>query len=334
MKIGTIFEGMRSRACISLPLAFALGAVVNIPAWAQGALDKSVRWVVPYPAGGGSDFMARTVAQGLQTSAGAGVVVDNKPGGNGAVAVADIKRASRENITWINVDNGVMVFNPALYSRLGYDPEKDLRPVTLLGRLPMILVAGPSAEVSTAQEWLAKSKANPGKFSFGSAGAGSPQHMAMELLKRATGTFTVHIPYRGSAPALADLVGGQIPVLMTDYAAARGFIQSGKIKALAVANATRVPYLPEVPTLTELGVRNAESSAWVGVAVSAATSDEVVRQTHQAIRAALTQSAVSDKLSAAGIDPIAVSPEQFEMQLKAERQRWQQLIRELKITLD
>ena len=254
MKIGTIFEGMRSRACISLPLAFALGAVVNIPAWAQGALDKSVRWVVPYPAGGGSDFMARTVAQGLQTSAGAGVVVDNKPGGNGAVAVADIKRASRENITWINVDNGVMVFNPALYSRLGYDPEKDLRPVTLLGRLPMILVAGPSAEVSTAQEWLAKSKANPGKFSFGSAGAGSPQHMAMELLKRATGTFTVHIPYRGIAPAMLDMVGGQIQVLTGTIPALAPFVRDGRIKPLAVTTAQKHPALPQVPGLLELGL--------------------------------------------------------------------------------
>lgn len=331
MMIQKFLTAVRPIASIGLASVAVLG---SLPTWAQGALDKSVRWVVPYPAGGGSDFMARTVAQGLPMSAGAAVVVDNKPGGNGAVAVADVKRAPRDSATWINVDNGVMVFNPALYTRLGYDPEKDLRPVTLLGRLPMILVAGPSAEVSTAQEWVAKTRANPGKFSFGSAGAGSPQHMAMELLKRATGTFTVHIPYRGSAPALADLVGGQIPVLMTDYAAARSFIQSGKIKALAVANSTRVSYLPDVPTLAELGVRNAESAAWVGVAVPAATSDEGVRQTHQAIRTALTQSVVSDKLAAAGIEPVSVNPEQFEAQLKAERQRWHQLIRELKISLD
>lgn len=303
-------------------------------AWAQTALDKPVRWVVPYPAGGGSDFMARTVSQGLPLAAGAAVVVDNKPGGNGAVAVADVKRSARENLTWINVDNGVMVFNAALYGRLGYDPEKDLRPVTLLGRLPMILVAGPSAEVNTAQEWLAKTRANPGKFSYGSAGAGSPQHMAMELLKRATGTFTVHIPYRGSAPALADLVGGQIPVLMTDYAAARSFIQSGKIKALAVASSARAAYLPDVPTLAELGVRNAESAAWVGVAVPSSASEEQVGQAHQAIRTALAQSAVRDRLAAAGIEPVAISPEQFDAQIKAERQRWHPLIKELGITLD
>lgn len=331
MTIGTTVTRLCRHAGIGMVWMLLLG---GSQAWAQAALDKPVRWVVPYPAGGGSDFMARTVAQGLPLSGGAAVVVDNKPGGNGAVAVADVKRAPRENVTWINVDNGVMVFNSALYTRLGYDPEKDLRPVTLLGRLPMILVAGPSAEVSTAQEWLAKTRAHPGKFSFGSAGAGSPQHMAMELLKRATGTFTVHIPYRGSAPALADLVGGQIPVLMTDYAAARSFIQSGKIKALAVANSSRVSYLPDVPTLAELGVRNAESAAWVGVAVPAAASDDQVRQAHQAIRTALAQSVVSDKLAAAGIEPVAVSPEQFDAQIKTERQRWHQLIKELKITLD
>ena len=200
---------------LSLPLAFA-AVLAPSQASAQAFPSKPIRWVIPYPAGGGSDFMARAVAHVLPTELGQPVLVDNKPGGNGVVAVSDILRSPKDGHILLNVDNGVLVFNPILYKSLGYNPERDLRPVTLMGRLPMILLVGPGSNAKDAKSFIAQAKAQPGKLSYGSAGAGSPQHMAMELLKKTAGLHMVHIPYRGSAPALSDLVGGQIPALMSD----------------------------------------------------------------------------------------------------------------------
>ncbi|HVR50143.1 MAG TPA: tripartite tricarboxylate transporter substrate binding protein [Pseudorhodoferax sp.] len=321
------------RLILCLPLALAT-ALAPLQASAQAFPSKPVRWVVPYPAGGGSDFMARTVAHLLPTELNQPVVVDNKPGGNGAVAVSDVVRSAKDGHTLLNVDNGVLVFNPVLYKNLGYNPSRDLRPVTLLGMLPMILLVGPGSDAKTAKDFIAQAKANPGKLSFGSAGAGSPQHMTMELLKKIAGLHMVHIPYRGSAPALADLVGGQIPTLMSDYPASMGFIKSGKVRPLAVAGPKRLSYLPDVPTFAELGLAEVESAAFVGVAAAAGTPDAAVASMQQAIAATLVKPEVTQKYRDAGIEPVVFTPQQFGQMLEAENARWHQIIRQLNISLD
>ena len=225
---------------ISCVFMWTLGVICNMPlaSLAQSASypSKNIRWVVPYPAGGGSDFLARTISQQLSVQLKQSILIDNKPGANTAIAAADVAHAPADGHTILSADNGTMVFNPALYAKLSYNPEKDLVPVTLMGKFPMILVVGPSSDAKDAKDFIRKAKAKPGSVNFGSAGAGSPHHLAMELLKVHAGLFMVHIPYRGAAPALTDLAGGQIPAMMVDLAAGAGFIKSGKVRALAASS--------------------------------------------------------------------------------------------------
>ena len=318
-----------SAALLALPLALGASA-----ASAQAYPSKSIRWLVPYPAGGGADFLARTIGQQLSTQIGQPVVIENKPGGNTAIAASEVARAPADGYTVLTADNGTMVFNTALYGKLSYNPDKDLTPVTLMGRIPMILVAGPASDAKDAKDFIAKAKAQPGKISYGSAGAGSPHHLAMELLKTRTGLHMVHIPYRGAAPALGDLAGGQIPVMMVDMAAGAGFIKSGKIRPLAVANDNRLPQLPDVPTFAELGMKGVEAAALVGLVAPAALPADVKATLQKQVAAAIEQPAVKQKLIEFGVEPVGSSSQAYADLLKAENTRWHKLIKDLKITLD
>ena len=295
---------------------------------------KPIRWVVPYPAGGGSDFLARTIGQQLSTQVGQPIVVDNKPGGNTAVAASDVIRSPADGYTILSADNGTMVFNSALYAKLSYNPEKDLTPVTLMGKFPMILVVPQSSDIKDAKDFIAKAKAKPGHTSYGSAGAGSPHHLAMELLKVNAGLHMVHIPYRGAAPALSDLAGGQITAMMVDMAAGAGFIKGGKARPLAVANPTRLPQLPDVPTFAELGYKNVEAAAQVGVVAAAGTPADVVAALQKQITTAIQQPAVRQKLIDFGIEPVGSTSQQYADLIRTEVKRWHKLIRDQKISLD
>lgn len=317
---------------MALPL---MAATTNATAQAaQGFPSKPVRWVVPYPAGGGSDFLARTIGQPWSTAAGQPVVIDNKPGGNTAIGASDVARSAADGYTVLSADNGTLVFNPALYKSLSYNPSKDLAPVTLMGRFPMILVVGPSVTAANAKDFIAQAKAKPGGFNYGSAGAGSPHHLAMELMKSEIGLTMTHAPYRGAAPALADVAGGQIPAMMVDLAAGAGFIKGGKVKALAVANATRLPQLPDVPTFAELGYKNIEAAALVGLVVPAATPADTIAALNKQIVAAIHEPAVHKKLVDFGVEPVGNTPAQFDALIKSESTKWHKLIRDLKISLD
>ena len=323
---------MKPIACallVGLALTLASGAAL-----AQAYPSKPIRWLVPYPAGGGSDFLARTIGAALSTQVNQPVVVDNKPGANTAIAAAEVARAAPDGYTVLSADNGTMTFNAALYSKLAYNPEKDLTPVTLMGRFPMILVVGPASDAKDAKDFMAKAKANPGKISYGSVGAGSPHHLAMEMLKSRTGLHMVHIPYRGAAPALADLAGGQIPVMMVDMAAGAGFIKSGKVRPLAVANDKRLPQLPDVPTFAELGVKGVESAALVGLVGPANMPPEVLAALQKQVAAVIQQPAVSQKLIDFGVQPVGSTSAEYAALLASENARWRALIKELKIALD
>ena len=322
-------KSLISAALLALPLALGASA-----ASAQAYPSKPIRWLVPYPAGGGSDFLARTIGQQLSTQIGQPVVIENKPGGNTAIAASEVARAPADGYTVLSADNGTMVFNTALYGKLSYNPDKDLTPVTLMGRFPMILVVGPGSDAKDAKDFIAKAKAAPGKISYGSAGAGSPHHLAMELLKTRTGLHMVHIPYRGAAPALGDLAGGQIPVMMVDMAAGAGFIKSGKIRPLAVANDKRLPQLPDVPTFAELGMKGVEAAALVGLVAPAALPADVKATLQKQVAAAIHSPAISQKLIEFGVEPVGSSSADYAALLKSENARWHQLIKDLKITLD
>lgn len=315
-------------------LALPLWAATNAAAQPAAYPSKPIRWIVPYAAGGGSDFLARTIGQTLSTQVGQPVLVDNKPGGNTALGAAETARAPADGYTVLSADNGTMVFNPALYKSLSYSPTKDLAPVTLMGRFPMILVVGANSGITSAQDFIAQARAKPGGMNYASAGAGSPHHLAMELLKVQSKVFMVHVPYRGAAPALADVAGGQVPAMMVDMAAGAGFIKGGKVKALAVANATRLPQLPDVPTFAELGIKNVEAAALVGMVVPAATPPDVINALNKSVVAAINEPGVRKRLIDFGVEPVGNTPAQFAELLRNETTRWQKLITDLKITLD
>ena len=313
-------------------LAFSVLAASS--AMAQTYPSKPIRWLVPYPAGGGSDFLARTIGQQLSAQVGQPVIVDNKPGANTAVAAAETARAAPDGYTMLSADNGTMVFNPVLYKSLSYSPTKDLAPVTLMGRFPMILVVNPESGITDAKAFIEKAKASAEGLNYASAGAGSPHHLAMELLKVETGLRLVHVPYRGAAPALTDVASGQVPAMMVDLAAGAGFIKGGKVKPLAVANAVRLPQLPDVPTFAELGYKNVEAAALVGLVVPAATPADTVTALNKQIVSAIREPGVNKKLQDFGVEPVGSTPAEFADLLKNETTRWQKLIRDLGITLD
>jgi tripartite-type tricarboxylate transporter receptor subunit TctC len=312
-------------------LAFLTGSGM---AHAQSFPSKPIRWVVPYPAGGGSDFLARTISQQMSAQVGQSILVDNKPGGNTAIAASEVARSAADGYTIMSADNGTMVFNSALYAKLSYNPEKDLVPVTLMGKFPMILVVAANSDVKDAKDFVARAKAAPGHINYGSAGAGSPHHLAMELLKVNAGLHMVHIPYRGAAPALTDLAGGQVVAMMVDMAAGAGFLKGGKVRPLAVANPTRLPQLPDVPTFAELGFKGVEAAAQVGVVAPAGTPADVVNALQKQIAAAIQTPAVRQKLIDFGIEPVGSTPQQYADLIKVEVQRWHKLIRDQKISLD
>ncbi|MBN9539733.1 MAG: ABC transporter substrate-binding protein [Alphaproteobacteria bacterium 65-37] len=323
---------MMKRLLAGCLLAFSVLAASS--AMAQTYPSKPIRWLVPYPAGGGSDFLARTIGQQLSTQVGQPVIVDNKPGANTAVAAAETARAAPDGYTMLSADNGTMVFNPVLYKSLSYSPTKDLAPVTLMGRFPMILVVNPESGITDAKAFIEKAKASAEGLNYASAGAGSPHHLAMELLKVETGLRLVHVPYRGAAPALTDVASGQVPAMMVDLAAGAGFIKGGKVKPLAVANAVRLPQLPDVPTFAELGYKNVEAAALVGLVVPAATPADTVTALNKQIVSAIREPGVNKKLQDFGVEPVGSTPAEFADLLKSETTRWQKLIRDLGITLD
>ena len=315
--------------------ALALAVAWGTAAHAQREFPaRPIRWIVPYPAGAGADIVARTIGTQLAIDAGQPVQIENRAGGNTALGAIEAARAPADGYTVLSADNGTLVFNPALYRNLSYNPARDFAPVTLLGRLPMVLLVGPSSGVKDARAFIEDARAFPGKISFASAGTGSPQHLAMELLERQAGLRMVHVPYRGAAPALADLTGGQLAAMMCDLAAANRFLQSGKVRALAVANATRLPQLPEVPTFAELGMPQVEAAALMGLVAPAGTPPEAVARLQQSVASAIHNPAVRRKLAEFGVEPVGSTPAQFEALIGNETVRWHALIKDLNLSLD
>lgn len=322
-----ILKTLALTALIAAPLTTMTAAQAAYP-------EQPLRWIVPYAAGGGSDFLARTISNSLTGIMGQTVVVENKPGGNTAIAAAETARAQPDGYTVLSADNGTLVFNSALYSKLTYDPQKDLAPVTLLGRFPMILVADPASGLDSVDKVIERARNDKAGLNFASAGAGSPHHLAMELFKHELKLNMTHIPYKGAAPSLTDVAGGQVPVMMVDLAAGAGFIKGGKVKPLAVANPERLPQLPDVPTFAELGYPSVVAAAHVGMVAPSATPADTIKILNEKVVAALTEPKVNATLVEFGIQPVGNSPEEYAEMLKAETERWHALIKELGITLD
>jgi tripartite-type tricarboxylate transporter receptor subunit TctC len=315
-------------------LACAIAALACAEAVAQAYPAKPIRWLVPYPAGGGSDFIARAIGAQLTANVGQPVVIDNRPGAGTMIAAEATAKSAPDGYTLLSADNGTLVFNSALYSKMPYDPVNDLAPVSLIARVPLLLVANPSFQGNDARSFIEQAKATPGRVNYGSPGAGSPHHLAMELLARATGISVAHVAYKGAAPAVQDLIGGQIPVMILDTAVALPQIKAGRIKALGALTPARLPQLPDVATMEEQGVKGVVAYAWIGVVVPAATPKDLVAALNMEINKASQAPAVSARLRDFGIEPLSGTPERMRDYIASESRLWHALIKERNIRLD
>ncbi len=306
-------------------------------AQAQTWPTKPVRWVVAFPAGGGSDFLARQLAPQLGKQIGQPVVIDNRPGAAGMIGTDNAAKSAPDGYTMVTGDNGAMVFHPAMYKRVPYDPQ-DLAPVGFMARFPLILAVNAHAGFNGVQQLIDEIKKNPGKYSYASPGIGSPHQLAMELFKSRTNSYVVHVPYRGTAAAVQDVIGGQVPMMVLDSAAGLPQIRSGKVKALAVMSKKRLPTLPDVPTLDELpasyNLKGFEVAAWQGLFVPKGTPADIVSKLTLEMNKAINMPEVRNRLEDFGLDVVPSDGPTLSAFIQAETKLWHALIKERKLSAD
>jgi tripartite-type tricarboxylate transporter receptor subunit TctC len=313
----------------------ALGAsLFAVGAAAQSYPSKPVRWVVGYPAGGGTDFLARTAGAQLSQQLGQPVLVDNRPGAGAMIASEHVARAPADGYTVLSADNGVLVYNPVLYKKLPYDPEKDFALLGMMGRSALVITAGPNAGFADAKALLAELKRSPGKYSIGTPGNGSPHHLALELFQREAGVSLLHVPYKGGAPAMQDLMAGQVPLIVLDLPSGVSAVKAGKITPLIALSAERMPQLPNVPTAKELGYPAVEAYAWQGLVAPAATPKDVQARLGAELQKAVSDPAVRQKLFDAGWDATPADAAAMTRYTESERKKWHALIKARDIKLD
>jgi tripartite-type tricarboxylate transporter receptor subunit TctC len=318
------------RAALALALAATL---FPLSALADTWPSKPIRWVVAYPAGGGSDFLARQLAPQLGKQLGQNLVIDNRPGAAGIIGTDNAAKSPADGYTILTGDNGAMVFHEAMYKKIPYAPA-DFTPVGFMARFPLIVAVNPSAGFTDAKQWLDALKKNPGKFSYASPGIGSPHHLAMELLKDRTKTFVVHVPYRGTALAVQDVISGQVPMMVLDTAAGLPQIRSGKVKALAVMSRKRIAALPDVPTLDELGVKDFEVTAWQGLFVPKGTPAEIVARLTAEMNKAIAVPEVKARLEDFGLEVLPSDGLALAGFIQKETTFWHALIKERKLSAE
>ena len=325
-----------SRRCVlhtALGAAAAL-ALASSQALAQKAFPaKPLRWIVAYPAGGGQDFLARHLSVQMGRQLGQSIIIENRPGAAGIIGTDAAARAPADGYTLVTGDNGAMVLNTALYKKLPYSPD-DFTPLGFMAGFPLILVVNPASPFTSAQQWLAAVKRAPGMYSYASPGAGSPHHLAMELIKERTGSYIVHVPYRGTAMAIQDVMSGQLPMMVVDTAGGLAQIRAGKVRALAVLSPRRIASLPEVPTLAESGVPNFEAVAWQGLFVPRGTPPEIAALLSAEMQKALVAPEVKARLEAFGLQVTPSDGPHLGAFIQRETAFWHKLIRERHLSLD
>lgn len=295
---------------------------------------KPIEWVVGYAAGGGSDSVARATAEAMSKHLARAVVINNKPGAATNIAADYVARSKDYGSVMLTADFATLAANPFLFSKLSYNAEKDLAPVGMLARFPLVLVVGPQVPATNFKEFIAWAKAQPGGVNYASAGAGSPHHLATELLREKTGIAMTHVAYRGAAPAMQDILGGQVPFMMVDTASGNQFVLAGKVKAIGVASAKRIATLPDVPTLAEQGLSDFEAYAWQGLAVPSGTPSDTVAKLNKALVDALNSTAVQARFQALGVEGLPGTPNDMAKYVKDERERWGRLIKATGIRID
>jgi tripartite-type tricarboxylate transporter receptor subunit TctC len=301
------------------------GAAIAAPAWSQTYPSRPMHMVVGFAAGGGADIMARLIGQALSERLGQQIVVDNRPGAATNIATEVVVKAAPDGYTLL-LANSPNTINTTLYDNLSFDFTRDVAPVASIGRVPLVMVVNPALPAKTVPEFIAYAKANPGKVNMGSGGNGAPDHMSGELFKAMAGVGILHVPYRGVAPAIADLLGGQVQVIFGTMPAVIALIKSGKLRALAVTTATRSDQLPDVPAIADF-VPGYEASQWYGIGAPRSTPAEVIEQLNRQTNAVLADPKMQARLAELGASVVAGSPADFGKLIAEETAKWAKVVK-------
>jgi tripartite-type tricarboxylate transporter receptor subunit TctC len=316
------------RVCRALLFALCLPAA---PCHAQSSYPaRAVRIVVPSPPAGGTDIIARVLAQHFSNSMGQQFFVENKPGAGNMIGIESVARAAPDGYTLLFVPS-TLALNTVMYKKVSYDPVRDFAPITLAAAAPNVLVVNPKLPVQSVTELIALARQQPGQLTYGTPGIGTSPHMAMELLKSLAGIDLRHIPYRGTAPAMTDVISGQITAMFSNALTAKPQIESGAIRALGVSSAKRSEAMPDVPAIAQAGVPDYEATQWYGLAAPAGTPSDVIARLHgEAVRALATKD-MKDKLASDGAEPVGTTPAEFAIHIKTELEKWAKVARAAKI---
>jgi tripartite-type tricarboxylate transporter receptor subunit TctC len=317
----------------ALLVAASCLVALSAPAFADAYPSKPIRFIVPYPPGGSTDIVTRLLQVPLQKQLGVPIVVENRQGAGGNVGSALVAKSDPDGYTMLLAASGPMAINRSLYKSIPFDVAEDFAPVIQLTAFPLVLEVHPDYPAKTAQEFI-RGVTQPGVHQYASGGNGTPQHLMGELFNQATGAKMQHVPYRGGAPALTDLVGGQVRIMFDIIASSSGYIKAGRLRPLAVTSATRVPMLPDVPTLAESGLPGFEFTTWHGIAVAARTPPAIVAKLNGAINAVFDDPEIRRKWEAIGTPVVGGTPEKFAELIRRESLRLGQIVRESGAQLD
>lgn len=309
-------------------------ALTVLPLTAMANDGKPVEWVVGYAPGGGSDVVARMLADAMGKSMNQTFIVVNKPGAGANIAADYVAKTRSPEHMVSTADSAVLAANPYLYSKLSYSADKDFALAGMIARFPLVLVVAPNAPVKNLQEFMAWAKSDPKGLNYGSPGIGSPHHLAVELFRSKTGLPLTHVPYRGAAPAMADVIGGQLPFMFVDTSSGGSFITSGKVRAIGVASPDRLKSMGDIPTLAEQGLTGFQAYAWQALVVPAATKPATVDALNKALNTALKSDDVKNRMQTLGIEPLPSTAAEATKYAAQERELWGRVIRDAKIQLD
>jgi len=301
---------------------------------ADGYPAKAIRMVVPFPAGGTSDIMGRIAGQKITEATGQQVIIDNRAGAGGNIGTEMVAKAAPDGYTLLTDPGSTLTIHPSLYSKLPFDTLKDFAPVTIIAAVPNLLVVHPSLPVRNVKELIALAKARPGQLNYASTGAGQSTHMSMELFKVTAGIEMTHIPYKGSSPALTDLLAGQVPVMFDNMPSSLPHVKADKLRALAVSTLKRSPVLPALATVAESGLPGFEVSVWFGVLAPAGTPREVVARLNAILVKALVNPDMRERLAGQGAEPVGNTPEEFTAQMQRDIVKWAKVVKSAGIKLD
>jgi len=302
-------------------------AIVATSAHGQDYPSKPIRLIVPFTPGGSNDVLGRVVAQNLSEAWKTSVVVENKPGAGGNIGADLVAKAAPDGYTYLIAANNILAINPSLYQQVPFDPVKDFAPVTMLGTVPIALVVNQDVPATSVKELIALGKSKAG-LTYASGGVGTPQHLSAELFKSLSGANMTHVPYKGNAPAVTDLIGGQVQVLFSPLNSILPHIKSGKVRVLAVAGDTRIPALPGVPTIAEAGLPGYRSDVWVALVAPVGTPKEIIGKMQRQVAADLSKPETKEKLAAQGIEAAPSSPEQLSELIASDLTRWTKVVKE------